>query len=127
VTHQYLPWPPWAAQQKKSHLCRVAQGGLGKYSSDCHMPLSSKVFLKTSPMYTSLYSQISDLPVKRAKMLYNFSRYPLQKFNMSFSYCSSLSLVYMASGSCNSWQSTHLLLPTSRVLICTLYLPWRLG
>jgi hypothetical protein len=78
-------------------------------------------------MYTSLYSQMSDLPEKRAKKFYNFSRYPLQKFNMSFSYCSSLSLVYMASGSCSSWQSPHLLLLTSRVLIWTLYLPWLLG
>jgi hypothetical protein len=37
----YLPWPPWAAQhnQKQSYLCRIVQGGQGKYSQVLLFPM----------------------------------------------------------------------------------------
>ncbi len=42
----YLPWPPWVTQHPQDYfyLCHIAQGGQGKYNSDCRISLSLVFF-----------------------------------------------------------------------------------
>ncbi len=99
----YLLWPPWAAwyKQKLSYFCRTAQGGQGKYSSDCHVSISPKVSLyklrqckrteqdhEKTFWWTNTLAYLSLLPATKKKRFWNIERWHQFKCHHNFpSYC----------------------------------------